>query len=138
MAGMLEKVVELTAKHDKLVIQRMQAERKLDALKGLQLQRDHAGKQLKAAFNAADENFKKHKEAARQLKAKAEAAAPLTHEMKLLFQQLPGTMEELEEALEEAKAQVEMNAGNANPKIIEEYEKRCEEVSEMPWMNTVV
>ncbi len=68
------------------------------------------------------------KELAAELKQKAEEKAPFNEELRALFQTLPNTLEELDEAIEDAKARADMSY-STNPQIIAEYEKRCKEVN---------
>lgn len=71
--------------------------------------------------------FHKAKHEAAELKTKAETAAPFTPKLSELFATLPNTLEQLDEAIEDARARADVSY-STNPKVIEEYEARCKEV----------
>jgi DNA repair ATPase RecN len=65
------------------------------------------------------------------LKLKAERlTGVLTDELKELFKDMPNTLDELNEAIEEARARAELSYLN-NPQVITEYETRCEEINSL-------
>ncbi len=64
-----------------------------------------------------------------ELKANAERlTGALTDELKEMFKDMPNTLDELHEAIEEARARAELSY-QTNPKVITEYETRCEEIN---------
>ncbi|XP_024515429.1 structural maintenance of chromosomes protein 5 [Selaginella moellendorffii] len=57
----------------------------------------------------------------------AEKKAPLTPELQAAFAEMPDTIEDLEDAIETAKAQARAVIFS-NPNVLEEYERRCEQI----------
>ena len=71
--------------------------------------------------------FRQAKDEAANLKRKAEETAPFTPKLGELFATLPNTLEQLDEAIADARARADVSY-STNPKVIEEYEARCKEV----------
>jgi chromosome segregation ATPase len=74
--------------------------------------------------------FEEAKAKAKELRDRAQERAPLTDEMKTIFAQLPNTIEELDERIVALKAKADLN-WSANPKVIEDYEKRKSEMESL-------
>jgi len=70
--------------------------------------------------------FRQAKDEAANLKRKAEETAPFTPKLGELFATLPNTLEQLDEAIADARARADVSY-STNPKVIEEYEARCKE-----------
>eukprot|EP01119_Soliformovum_irregulare_P024779 TRINITY_DN8979_c0_g1_i1.p1 TRINITY_DN8979_c0_g1~~TRINITY_DN8979_c0_g1_i1.p1 ORF type:complete len:435 (+),score=139.36 TRINITY_DN8979_c0_g1_i1:323-1627(+) len=68
--------------------------------------------------------------AARAAKEKAQKEAPMTPELKAIFEEFPDELEEIEEAINEAQAKADLNHSGNNT-VIEQYEKRKKEIEEL-------
>jgi len=120
-------MVEFVIEQDTLVVSCIQLEDKLHRLKTEQMKNNHEYNRLQEDHRAAELEFRKAKEQAADLKKKAEATAPFTTALGELFATLPNTLEQLDEAIAEAKARADVSY-STNPKVIEEYEARCKEI----------
>jgi chromosome segregation ATPase len=127
-----------------------QLEAMVHELKTQSMQADHETKQLHTEHARAKQDFDEAKARsptttqgssaadvgswflqakAVDLKLKAERlTGVLTDELKELFKDMPNTLDELNEAIEEARARAELSYLN-NPQVITEYETRCEEIN---------
>lgn len=125
----LERIIAITIEQDKLVLQRSQFETLVHELKTQSMQADHEAKQLQVEFAHAKRDFDEARAKAVELKANAERlTGVLTDELKEMFKDMPNTLDELHEAIEEARARAELSY-QTNPKVITEYETRCEEIN---------
>jgi len=70
------------------------------------------------------------KNRARDLKDEANRVAELTDELKVLFETLPATLEELDSMIHAEKAKADLNYIQ-NPKVIQEYDARKKEIDEL-------
>eukprot|EP01114_Cavostelium_apophysatum_P013290 TRINITY_DN3181_c0_g1_i2.p1 TRINITY_DN3181_c0_g1~~TRINITY_DN3181_c0_g1_i2.p1 ORF type:complete len:997 (-),score=332.14 TRINITY_DN3181_c0_g1_i2:85-3075(-) len=130
MRKQLKEFVTKSLEYDLFQLRKTQASMHLQNLKNQNSQYDREYDELKRKAGEAQERLNHEKTEAANLKKAAEKKAPLTDELKALFETLPGTLEDVEKEIDEAHARADTNY-STNPAVIEQYEKRKKEIEDL-------
>ncbi|KAG0584268.1 hypothetical protein KC19_3G198200 [Ceratodon purpureus] len=81
-------------------------------------------------FASSQQETSRCRDLLRSAKEHAERVAPLTAGLQAMFETMPATVEDLEDAINDALAEANAVLCN-NPGVLEEYERRCEQIERL-------
>jgi len=130
MTALMSQLTTSALQIDNYFIRRAEIAQKLANKQGELERKQNEFRELEHRSQLAKAEAKERTDAARSAKRRAEREAPMTDALSELFATFPDDLDKLNEDITRAEAQANINY-RANPHLIEEFERRSEEIAQI-------